>query len=162
MLVELSPLMLVVTDFAAWFIIHMAVAWAGTQLPDRLFRPDGFVCRIRPWEDGGRVYERLFRVSAWKDRLPDGAALFKRGFPKKSLLSRDPKYLARFVRETCRGEWVHWAAFWCAGLFFLWNPWYLGVGMFLYAALANAPPIITQRHNRARMARLLARMSAKR
>ncbi len=159
MLVELPLLWLVVLNVAAWPIIHMTAAWLGTQLPIALFRPDHWCYRERSWELGGRLYEVMFAVRRWKGLLPDGAALFKKGFPKKRLNANHPEYINRFARETCRGEAVHWSVLACSALFFLWNPWWVGWLMVAYAVAANLPCIVTQRYNRIRLMRLLAQTS---
>lgn len=155
MLIALTPLQLVVVNVATWPLIHLGAAWLGTQLKDYLFRPGAWLFRERRWERGGRLYETVFRIKSWKDRLPDGAALFKGGFRKKRLRSRDPEYLRRFQRETCRAEAVHEAVLLSSLLFFLWNPVWVGFLMIAYAVLANVPCILAQRYNRIRLARLL-------
>ena len=157
MLIQIPVLWLIIINVLGWLFIHISFAWVGTRLPAALFRPHGWICRPRPWENRGRLYDRLFHVRAWKDRLPDGAALFRGGFRKKSLHTRDPEYLDRFVVETCRGELVHWAVFAAALLFFLWNPPWAGGVMVLYGAAANLPCIIALRYNRIRLQRLARR-----
>jgi glycosyl-4,4'-diaponeurosporenoate acyltransferase len=147
--------LLVAANVAAWLLIHMGFAWAGTRLPCRLFKAERGLFRIRGFERQGALYERTFRIRSWKDLLPDGARLFEGGFPKGRLARRDADYLRRFVLETRRGETVHWAVFLASGLFFLWNPANIAVWMILYAALANFPCILAQRYNRARLERLL-------
>ena len=145
---------LVLVDSAAWLIIHLGVAYVFTQLPGHWFDPSAVLFRERGWERGGRLYRDGFRVARWKHMLPDGAAWFRGGFRKAGLASSTPAYLQRFVRETCRGELVHWIVFLCAPLFFLWNPWPVGVVMLVYAAAANLPCILVQRYNRIRIVRL--------
>lgn len=157
MLVELPLVWLAIVNVAAWPLLHMAAAWGGTQLPVAWFRPGQWLYRERAWERDGRVYERLFRIRRWKGRLPDGAALFKKGFRKKSLQAADAGYLGRFIQETCRGEAVHWGVLACSLLFFLWNPWWVGLIMVAYAVLANMPCIVAQRFNRIRLTRLVSR-----
>ncbi|MBN2310978.1 MAG: glycosyl-4,4'-diaponeurosporenoate acyltransferase [Candidatus Hydrogenedentes bacterium] len=156
MLIELPVLWLVIVNVAAWPAIHMAAAWAGTQLPVAWFNPAQWLYRERALERGGRLYERVFAIRRWKRRLPDGAALFKKGFRKKRLQTTERDYLLRFVQETCRGEAVHWAVLACSTLFFLWNPWWVGLIMVSYAILANVPCIFAQRFNRIRLARMAA------
>ena len=153
---ELPALAIVAINVIAWLAIHLGAAWGVTQLDERRFSPEGWLFRPRRFEADGAFYERRFRVSQWKRWLPDGAALFKRGFKKKRLLSRDPAYLARFARETCRGELAHWLTLVAAPLFFLWNPIGAGVAMIAYAILASVPFIIAQRYNRIRLERMLA------
>ena len=157
MLWELSAGWLIALNILAWAVVHMATAWGITQLAAGRFDPSGWLFHQRRWERGGQVYELLLRVQRWKSRLPDGAALFRGGFRKKRFVSRDPDYLRRFVRETCRGELAHWSTVAAAPLFFLWNPPHVGAVMILYALLASLPFIVVQRYNRFRIERLLER-----
>ncbi len=154
-------LLLVAVNILAWLAVHLSVPWLFTRMPAALFRPGGWLFRPRGWEKDGETYQRLFRVRAWKDRLPDGAALFRGGFRKKSLRRRDPGYLERFRVETCRGEAVHWAVFAAAGLFFVWNPPGAGLAMIAYGAAANLPCVIVQRYNRLRLERLISQSRRK-
>lgn len=161
MLIDLPPLVIALTDAAAWLVIHLGLSWRGTRRPLERFDPDGRLYRIRPWERDGRFYEQCLRIKRWKDLLPDGAAWFRGGFPKGRLRSRDPRYLDRFVRETARGERVHWQTLSAAPLFALWNPpWAMAV-IVLYALLANLPCIAIQRYNRSRLLRILRSRSAR-
>lgn len=146
---------------AVWLLLHMGVAWLGTQLPADWFRPYAWLFRVRNIEKEGAVYQQFFRVKCWKDLLPDGASWFQRGFPKGSMSAADTGYLQRFLVETCRGEAVHWVVFGCTGLFFLWNTAGVGWVMLAYAACANLPCIAVQRYNRARLAGLLGRQKSR-
>lgn len=146
---------LIAINVAAWFCIHMGFAWAGTRLPARWFNPAWFWFRARRLERGGKLYERLFRIKAWKDDLPDAAPWFKGGFAKAHLARSTPDYIQRFVVETCRGEAVHVAVMLAAGLFFLFNPPGVGVIMIVYGLCANLPCILVQRYNRIRLERML-------
>ena len=155
MLFSLPVHWLIAVDITAWLVIHLAVAWAGTQLSADRFNPRGWLYRERPWEFGGRFYEKMAGIRAWKHLLPDGAALFAGGFRKARLVRRTPEYLQAFVVETCRGEAVHWVVAACSLLFFLWNPWYVGVIMVGYGLAANMPCILAQRYNRIRLLRVI-------
>jgi len=157
---SLAPWQLVAVNILAWCLIHLSVPYVLTRLPARLFRRDGPLCRRRSWERDGTPYERLFGIRRWKDALPDGAAVFRGGFRKRSLARADTAYLERFAAETRRGELAHWLVLAAAGLFFAWNPWPLGLLMIVYAVAANAPCILAQRYNRLRLLRLLARRRA--
>jgi glycosyl-4,4'-diaponeurosporenoate acyltransferase len=140
-----------------WPVIHIAVSAWATRWPAARFDPAAPLYRERAWERGGALYERLFRIRAWKRRLPDAGALFPGGFRKSTLAGRDAAYLDRFARETCRGELVHWITLAFAPLFFAWNPpWAMAV-MAAYGVLANVPCILAQRYNRIRMARAASR-----
>lgn len=152
---ELSISLTIIVDFAAWFFVHMGSALLTLNLPDRFFDNDNYLYRSRNWEKSGEIWQNLFRVRAWKDRLPDGATILKKGFPKKKLQSRDPDYLAAFIRESRRAELTHWIAMPPAVLFFLWNPPPVGLIMIVYALAANIPCVVAQRYNRARLQRIL-------
>jgi glycosyl-4,4'-diaponeurosporenoate acyltransferase len=145
----------ILLDFVAWAIIQPGIAFLCIQIPASAFNPDGWLFRTRPWERGGAIYQRLFRVKQWKSRLPDGAAVFRKGFSMKGVADRDPRRLRRWIAESCRAELTHWASILPALLFFTWNPFYVGVVMILYAGLVNLPCIIAQRYNRPRLKRLL-------
>ncbi len=154
MLIHLSIPWLIAVNVVAWPVFHLGIAWLATRVPTHWFDPSSPLYRIRPWERGGSVYERM-GVRRWKKWLPDGAAWFRGGFPKRALASADAEYRRRFLIETCRGEWAHWMQILSAALFFLWNPWSLGLVMVAYALAANMPCIIAQRFNRIRLARSL-------
>jgi glycosyl-4,4'-diaponeurosporenoate acyltransferase len=145
----------ILIDALAWLVIHLGVACLGMRIRPERFDPAGWLFRERRMERGGRLYERFFAVKLWKDFLPDGAALFQRGFRKKALLGRDREYFSRFVTETCRGEIVHWVVLCCSILFFLWNTWAVGLIMVAYAVAANLPCILAQRYNRLRFIRVM-------
>lgn len=153
---------LVVVNTVAWLVIQMGFAWVGTRMPARFFRHKGGWFAPRRFEQEGRFYETVFRIRAWKAFLPDGAKLFKDGFPKGQLAARDDAYLDRFVRETRRGEAVHGAVILASALFFLWNPPAVAVWMVVYALVANLPCMVLQRYNRIRMQRVLNRAAQRR
>ncbi|NLP06049.1 hypothetical protein GX411_08890 [Candidatus Fermentibacteria bacterium] len=144
----------VLLDCAAWTAIQTLLAFLCARLPVSALDPGHWLFRAREWERGGAIYERLFRVRAWKSRLPSGASVFG-GFPMKRFASRERNYLERWLRETCRSELMHWLAFLSSGLFFLWNPAWLGSVMVLYAVAANMSCIVAQRHGRPRIAGIL-------
>ncbi|MBD3241890.1 MAG: glycosyl-4,4'-diaponeurosporenoate acyltransferase [Chitinivibrionales bacterium] len=147
----------IVLDSAAWFVLHMLIAFGATLLPRNLFNERQWLFRIRGWERGGTLYERL-NVMAWKKLLPDGAALFRGGFRKKHMQAGNKTYLMQFVKETCRAEAAHWTVIAVSPLFFLWNPRRVGVVMIAYALAANLPCVIVQRYNRPRLMRIAQRM----
>jgi glycosyl-4,4'-diaponeurosporenoate acyltransferase len=151
---ELSAGWLVALDAGAWLVIHLGVSFFASRLPLSWFDPDGWPYRTRDWEHGGRVYDRVFLIRAWKRLLPDGAALFRAGFRKRRMSGRSPQYCRTFARETCRAELCHWLAFALVPAFFLWNPSYVAWLMVPYALASNLPCIVAQRFNRPRLVAL--------
>ena len=151
-IIHLSTFWTVLLDIFAWFVIHMAVVLFMIRIPRDRFGPDSFLYRVRSWEIGGRLYEKVFRIKRWKSVLPDGARWMKgRGFPKKELASRSTQYLQAFIRETCRAELTHWLTMVFAPFFFLWNKPFVGWIMIAYALAENVPLIMAQRYNRSRL-----------
>ena len=155
MLIELPIAWIIVLNVAGWPVIQFTLAWAFTRMPVAWFNPPA----CGAWEQGGRFYERVFGIKHWKHRLPDAARWFGGGFAKGTLVTIEPEYLRRFIRETWRGELCHWLALVCAPVFFLWNPWWADLIIAAYAVTANLPCILAQRYNRLRLRRLLARRS---
>jgi glycosyl-4,4'-diaponeurosporenoate acyltransferase len=156
-LIELSIAGVTVLNVIAWLVIQFGLAWSFTQLAAERFDDRGYFANPRDWERGGRFYERVFAIKRWKDSLPDASRLFRGGFAKAQLQTATPEYLERFLRETWRGEVVHWLALLTLPLFAIWNPWW---GVLVNGAVAlavNFPCILALRYNRARLQRLLAR-----
>jgi glycosyl-4,4'-diaponeurosporenoate acyltransferase len=158
MLFHLPTLPTILIDIASWFAIHMGVSYFLTHIPLSSFDTNFWLFKQRKWEKNGKIHERLFRVKGWKKRLPDGAALFKSGFKKKHLQGNDQDYLNSFIRETCRAELTHWIVTVLGFVFFIWNFWWVGIIMVIYAFSVNLPCIITQRYNRARLIRAYSRL----
>lgn len=154
MLVHLPTAITITIDVIAWFLIHMGVSYIMSRQPLTSFNIDSWLYRKRYWEKNGRFYEILFRLKSWKRRLPDGAAIFKNGFEKKRLKGTNKYYLDSFIRETCRAELTHWIVFLFGPLFLIWNLWWVGIVMIVYATIANIPCVITQRYNRIRLQRI--------
>ena len=154
MIIHLPTAVTILIDVIAWFIIHICVSYIMTRQPLTSFNNNSWLYRKRNWERNGRFYEKLFRLKAWKSKLPDGAALFKNGFQKKRLKETNKDYLGAFIRETCRAELTHWIAFLFGPLFLIWNLWWVAIVMILYATIANIPCVITQRYNRIRLQRI--------
>ena len=147
-------------NIAAWPIIHLSVAWIATRIPGSLASRPGWLYKTRKWEKEGSIYQKWFGVRSWKRLLPDGAALFDRGFSKKRLLSHDTDHLYRFAEETRRGELAHWAVVVTSPIFTLYNRWYVVLIMVGYALVSNIPCIIAQRYNRPKLMRLIAAKKA--
>jgi len=154
---DLPALTVVLLNSLIWFVLYIAAGFINVRIPLARFNPNGWLFRPRRWEKGGAFYDRTLHLKAWKGLLPDGAALFRRGFRKKRMRSRDHEYCRKFVLETCRAESLHWTVLAAAPLFFLWNEWRVAVLMIPFAVLVNLPCVVTQRFNRPRLSRLQER-----
>lgn len=156
MWLELSNLWIVILNALGIPAIHLGVSWWFTKLDRSWFDPSSRLFRERRIEEGGRVYQTLFRIRQWKPLLPDAAPWFD-GFAKGKLGSKDPDYLRAFIAETCRGEAAHYAQIPALLLTLIWNPWPVAaIVMIVYAVLSNLPCLILQRFTRARLRALLA------
>lgn len=161
MLIELPIIAIVLLNVAAWLVIQLGLAWSLTQISVTRFNPRGRFARLWRWEYSSRVYERCVAIKHWKDLLPDGASWFGGGFAKSALRERTPEFLESFLRETWRGEVVHWLALATLPLFAIWNPlWAVGVNA-IYAVTVNLPCILAQRYNRGRFLRVLQHVKEK-
>lgn len=141
-------------NVAGWTAVHVASGYAAHRLPLERLEHDGWLLRIRRWEDGGRAYRRL-GVTRWKHRLPEAGAFFAGGTSKRSLPAGERRQaIERFAAETRRAELAHWWAMAATPLFALWNPPLGMLGCAAYAVAANVPCIVVQRYNRARAARV--------
>jgi len=161
-LIELSISWGIALNVIAWLVIQFGLAWSFTQIAAARFDYRNVFARPKKWERGGRFYETAFAIKHWKDHLPDAARLFRGGFAKANLKTVSPEYLERFLRETWRGELVHWLALIALPLFVIWNPWW---GVLINASVAvavNFPCILALRYNRIRFQRLLASQITKR
>ncbi|WP_208029055.1 hypothetical protein [Rhabdothermincola sediminis] len=148
---------LVVIDSLIWAAVSVIVGlFAHRASLTRLDR-DGALTRLRGFERDGRWYERRLRIKRWKDHLPEAGDVFAGGFSKRALHGTSPAQLRRFVAETRRAELTHWVLMALGPVFFLWNPWWLGAAMVVYAVSANVPCLLVQRYNRARLERVLRR-----
>lgn len=155
MLIELSIAGTAAVNVIAWTVIQFGLAWSFLQLPAERFNYNIRFARPKKWERAGKFYEEVCAIKHWKDRLPDAARWFRGGFAKANLQTATPEYLERFLRETWRGELVHWLALLTLPLFCIWNPWW---GVLINAAVAvalNVPCLLALRYNRARFQRLL-------
>jgi glycosyl-4,4'-diaponeurosporenoate acyltransferase len=149
-----STTVTVAIDAVAWALLSCVVGFGLNRVPVERFAADSRLTRLRAFEDGGRLYDRRFRIRRWKDRVPEAGSSGV-GFPKGRLAGRDRPTLCRFAAETRRAELVHWLLLACGPLFLVWNRGALAVAMVAYAAVANGPCILIQRYNRARLLRVL-------
>ncbi|MDC0088246.1 hypothetical protein OAI07_01750 [Akkermansiaceae bacterium] len=154
MFIDLPDLYIVIANVVGIPVVHFTIAWLTTQLPDRFFitkkplHSERFNNPISP------VYENIFHIKLWKDKLPD-AGPWLNGFSKGSLKATDTPYLKTFVAETRRGEFSHWIQALVICCFVLWNPYPANLVIISYAILSNAPCILNQRFTRHRILKLL-------
>ncbi len=111
----------------------------------------------RGFEDRGHAYDRVLRISHWKDRLPEiGTAL---GGPrsKRALGTTGSASLAGFQAETRRAEYVHWINIAAGPAFVAVLPALGAAAMTAFAVAVHLPFVLVQRYNRLRISRVLER-----
>ena len=151
---------LVLTDVAAWGIIHAGTGYLAHRLPESLCAHDTWVTRLRGFERGGRLW-RLLRVQRWKDRVPEAGDVFAGGVSKRHLPGHSAAGLQQFAAMTRRAEYGHWMCAVSAPVFALWNPGWIAAVMVVYGVAVNAPFIAIQRYNRLRIEGVLGRLAAR-
>ncbi|MDE1549562.1 glycosyl-4,4'-diaponeurosporenoate acyltransferase [Jeotgalibaca caeni] len=154
---NLSTGVLLFANIVGWLILHLRISYEVRRFPDSFFERTASWYRSFPFEKEGAFWQKTVRVRQWKDFLPDGTKIIKKGFDKSALGKSTPDSLRKFIIETRRAELTHWLLIPPAFLFFLWNPLWAGWLMVLYALVANLPFIIIQRYNRPRLERVLKR-----
>lgn len=131
----------------------------GMCLPRRLFTGEGFLFRCRPWEKGGKVYEKL-GIKKWKTKLPDMSKIIKQMRPKSIKTAFTGEIARAMLQETCVAELIHLLlALFGFPCIFIWRGW--GVLAWVLYALGNVPFILIQRYNRPRYASLIKAFDSK-
>jgi glycosyl-4,4'-diaponeurosporenoate acyltransferase len=156
MLVEWPWSVALAVDVVVWVVWGIGVGWWMAHRPVESLTGRGWLLRLRPFEQGGRWYERRCRVSAWKDRLPEAGTWFG-GLSKAHLPPAAAGGLARYRAECVRAETTHWLALLPLVLFAIWTPWRLLVVLVVGGLACNLPCIVAPRYNRARIDAVLAR-----
>lgn len=161
MLIELNHFWTILLNCVLWPIFQILTALICLRIPLKVFNPEKNILKTRKFEKNGIFYEKYFFIKKWKGRLPDGSKIFGKGFVKKNLKETNHNYFLTFIYETGRAEYTHLFAMLPAPIFFIWNPWWGGIIMIIYAVIINVPCIIAQRYNRARLEVILDNMKRK-
>lgn len=133
-----------------WIGIQLLSGWIAHHLTTNHLHNLKPLFKTMAGEKGGAIYQRLFRIKAWKDKLPEAGAFFAGGVAKNHLGRSDKDTITGFYFETIRAEFSHWLPFWFSWTFFLWNTPDIAVWMPPIGLLGNLPFILIQRYNRAR------------
>lgn len=115
-----------------------------------------WIFKEREWENGGIVYQRVFKVKHWKIIIPELSDYAQPIFQKKRIASYDKDYLYKYLIESCRAELTHWGIIFSSILFVFWSSFPQTVAIILFAFVMNLPFVIIQRYNRPRIICFLA------
>jgi len=140
--------------FLLWPAFQVGALMICQMIRPVCFSQNAVLFRCRKWENGGKIYQQIFKVRKWKKYLPESGALLIGTYTKRRLLNLTEDDLRRLVTESCRTELSHYLAitpFWVFGFF---APPRIILFMLLYSLIVNLPCIITQRYNRPRIVRM--------
>jgi glycosyl-4,4'-diaponeurosporenoate acyltransferase len=146
---------IVKSKFLVFIVISVIWTLVPQKLPTSTYDYTRWLYRVRDWENGGEIYERLFRVKSWKSKLPDIGDFFKWRFSKRHFRSSGKSYVRTFLMESCKAEFAHWMIILSSPVFLLLGGPKAFFEFFLLSTVLNLPYIIIQRYNRPRMIRLL-------
>ena len=145
----------VILSSATWLLLSILVGWRTHSISLGALRRWERLFVLSRFEEGGRPYDRYLAIRRWKKYLPEGGNFFEGGVNKRHLGRRDEAVLERFVLETERAELTHWILLVVDLLPLLWMRQWLVWVVVAYTVVGNAPCLITQRYNRARLLRYL-------
>ena len=150
----LPTLITIILDILAWLIIQLSIAKLSLRISSK-FLKEFRLFKVLKFENEPSIYQTIFKIRYWKDKLPEGSKIINASLSKKQLDNNNKNYLENFLIEINRGELSHWLQILPAPLFFLFNVEWVGWMMIGYAFAFNAPFIMIQRFNRARLLRVL-------
>ena len=111
--------------------------------------------RTHKWENGGKIYQDIFRVRAWKEYIPVAGTFDKKSIGRNG--HPGPEYLTKYILESLRAELCHGYAFIFALMICLISGPSADIKIIIWSVLLNAPCIIIQRFNRPRFERVVKR-----
>ncbi len=142
-----------IINVVAWVAAGTIVGtWRARQSLDSVARV-GWCTRLRPFERGGELYVRVFRVRSWKRLVPEAGTWFG-GMSKRRLPAVHEGGLTRLVAESLRAEKTHLTMLAVTPVFVLWNDPLPFLANVCFSLVVNVPPIVVTRFNRHRLARL--------
>ena len=134
---------------------------AGRLFAAKTWDPEKFPYREYEWEDGGKIYDRLFNIRKWKDKVPDVSRMFPGIVPRKTLTRPGVEQLDGMIQETCVAELTHLLLCVLAvPVLFIASGW-IGIVVFLIDVLfGNLPFVMIQRYNRSRYIRTRSKIES--
>ena len=124
------------------------------------FYKDDKISSEKKFLEKERIYEVVFKIKLWKDKIPQ--YISKNGFSKKKLQSLNLNYLKDFISETYRAEVNHVLCCLIVPLLFLFSKVGTALIISFLIFMGNVPCIMIQRYNRFRIRRIILRINKKR
>lgn len=119
-----------------------------------------FPFKPHKWELNGRIYEK-FKISKWKDKLPDMSKISKKMFPKSIKTRLTAENTKRLILETCVAEYVHSFLILISPFILFFTEGFSGVLFMILNILGNVPFIMIQRYNRPRLIKVYDKLILK-
>jgi len=146
----------------ALYVICMGIlcGFIGALIP-RTFDPEKGIFRYRKFEENGNVYDQVFKIRKWKDKVFDlsqaSTRIEKKNFQHGVNILEKTE---RLIQETCVAELTHWGIIILSPLLFVFcrNGWMLFFDFFY--VLSNLMDIMIQRYNRPRLLKIQKRNKA--
>jgi len=138
-----------------FILLSVVNTFFSLRLPEFILDYKNWLYQERKWEDGGKVYQRIFKVKNWKNELPELSDFLKPIFPRKHITAFDEKHIQKYLLESCRAELTHWGIILSSFLFGIWSGFLETLFMIFLALGLNLPYVIIQRYNRPRIIRFL-------
>ena len=148
-----SSITLFIFNVIVYALIQYLRVFIDPYLPESWFSPKQKYYKCYAWEDNGKFYDRVFKVSKWKDYLPTVNS--STNFNKKKITGRGVDYFEQFLQEINMAESHHIRSILTTLVFALWNPSGMFIFFFMLSAAAQLPFIIIQRYNRPRMQKVV-------
>lgn len=130
-------------------IVGQIFFFLGLLLPRERFCEDKFPYKLLPFENGGRIYNKI-HIKKWKTKVPD-MSIFSKKLLTKRISEVTSDSMDKLIKESCVAEAVHYALCVCSvGIYEIWES---GVGVLLGVLyiLGNFVFVFIQRYNRPNM-----------
>ena len=129
-------------------LFHIIVSYSVNRMPYRTLA--SLRLRIVPYKKEKEIYEKVFRIKAWKDYVPSAGP-----FDKKVMKGNGAEYLSLFILETVRAEVIHMICLIVTFLVLLVYDQPYGWLIPVFFTMINVPCIMIQRYNRPRLENVL-------
>lgn len=145
--------------FALVLLPSLVAAIVIRLLPKKWFNPNNKIYNVSEKE---RKFLMSIGIKKWKDKIPELGQTVN--FKKDKLVdANNPKYIEKFLVETCYAESLHICCAIFALIFMCFMPngcfWNISFPIGIIYAMYNVPSILIQRYNRPRLKVQLKRLT---
>lgn len=134
-----------------YFLVSVLCIFLTSKLPMGKQILSKWFFKEMVWEDGGAIYQRLFKIRNWKKIIVDSSDLISTIFSRKAISSLEKDNLHGYLIKSCRSELTHWFSILASFLFVLWCSFPQAATIILIAFIINLPFVIVQRYKRSKI-----------